>query len=91
MSEDIKWSKRSRGGTIIVRPFQRMLPRWRYRMGRMTQMQLAEEMGVTQGIISAWETGRVRASAINEGMAFEWAVERGLVNKRDVERGRYDG
>ncbi len=51
--------------------FKKRILGWRVRF-KLTQAKLADELGVSQHIISCWERGTSFPSAYNEGVMLEW-------------------
>ncbi len=59
--------------------FERLLVEWRAGLG-LSQAKMADEIGVSQKTVHAWESGKSRATKVMEFRVLEWAHERGLVD-----------
>jgi len=63
----------------IPKEFEKLLVEWRATLG-MSQVELANELRVSQVTISKWENGKSRASKTLEFSVLEWAYEKGLID-----------
>lgn len=64
----------------IPQRFEELLVGWRSQL-KMTQKELAQELGVTPTTVSHWECGKFRGTKVMEHAVLEWAHEKGLIDR----------